>query len=289
MAKSLDRTPLLGFSFNGAVVTDADETRLSRNLVSAFYPPAAADHQFGQLKDGSIWFATNESGPGYLTYGPYTSDLPSGAGRAVFTLAVDNNTADDHAVARVDAVADEGRILLGQRVIHRRDFNSPVSPQDFSLDFLHTGVGRVEFRVYTFATSYLEHHNTRVTIDPEDKLDKLFNGNARLNLVGLSNFPTLENNSGDRYAGANLGTDFVALDGVWYLFNREYHWLDRSLVPGSCKHDVARLKVRYSTDRGASWSASEVVAEPNFGAGECAIVDADVYFDSETNTWHALA
>ncbi|MDQ3231224.1 MAG: hypothetical protein M3Q07_05335 [Pseudobdellovibrionaceae bacterium] len=61
-----------------------------------------------------------------------------------------------------------------------------------------------------------------------------------------------------------LAVETVHLDGVWYLFNREYHWLDRSF-------------------------ASEVVAEPNFGAGECAIVDADVYFDSETNTWHALA
>jgi hypothetical protein len=48
--------------------------------------------------------------------------------------------------------------------------------------------------------------------------------------VSESIFPTFPNN--DSYAAANVGTDFVTMPGIWYVFYREFGYTS---TPSYCK------------------------------------------------------
>lgn len=88
------------------------------------------------------------------------------------------------------------------------------------------------------------------------------------------------------FNGMNEGTQIVPMNGVWYLFNREYDFAPR---PSGCTHDFSRIVVRKSTDLGHTWSKGVVIAQPNVAEGECALTDGYAYWDSDTQTWHYLS
>src|SRR5271157_3916308 len=122
-------------------------------------------------------------------------------------------------------------------------------------------------------------------------LDRLWAGEAKfepyLQLQIATKGPVIQAGSGPPYGdGMDMGTQIVPLNGVWYMFNREYDYEPR---PPQCQHDHARIVVRKSLDRGRSWSPEAVVASPDLARGECALTDGAAYWDGETGTWHYLA
>jgi hypothetical protein len=125
----------------------------------------------------------------------------------------------------------------------------------------------------------------------EQSLARLWAGQAKfepyLQLQIRTKGPVIQAGDGPPYGdGMNGGTEIVPLNGVWYMFNREYHYEPQ---PPQCRRDHARIVVRKSLDRGRSWSPEAVVASPDLASGECALTDGWAYWDAESGTWHYLA
>lgn len=113
-------------------------------------------HQIGRA-DGEGWSASTPIDPvAYLVYGPYVTDIPVGENVAVFKMLVDNNTADNLMVIRLDVYDATAGTVLAQRDITRLQFTSTFHYEFFSLPFLNTVAGhQMEFRIYWNKVSYV--------------------------------------------------------------------------------------------------------------------------------------
>ena len=88
--------------------------------------------------------------------------MPTGTDTAEFRLLVDDNTADDGAVATVDVVdAAAGGVIAG-RTITRREFLQAGGYRTFDLTFSTTTGRPWEFRTFRHRTSYVKQDRVRV-------------------------------------------------------------------------------------------------------------------------------
>jgi hypothetical protein len=134
-------------------------------------------HRLGTPVGVSSWGAAANSGSGFLTYGPYSSEFENGVFKAAFNLSVDDNSSDDLVVAFIDVYDNASKRQIARREVHRKEFNRPEITQPFDLTFVTLGENNLEFRVYVFGCSYLVHHSTTLT-----KISSL----AHLNLIDSS-------------------------------------------------------------------------------------------------------
>jgi hypothetical protein len=87
----------------------------------------------------------------------------------------------------------------------------------------------------------------------------------------------------------NTGNQIIVINGMWYIFYREF---DYGPSPDQCKatiYPIARTVVRQSTNKGITWGPDYPVATPilNTDSG-CAVLDGSAFYDQETTTWHYL-
>lgn len=120
-------------------------------------------HQVGR-RDADGWSAnTRDDPPGFLNFGPYTTAVSAGPQTATFRLMVDNNTADNSPVVKLDVFdANAGR-ALAERLVTRREFTGTFTYQDFALDFTAEAGHQLEFRTQWFRTSYVRQDGVTVT------------------------------------------------------------------------------------------------------------------------------
>ncbi|MBV9123690.1 MAG: hypothetical protein JO112_10065 [Planctomycetes bacterium] len=147
-------------------------TSVALAATSISYPAATAlPHQVGradgnglsantfQGSDADGWSAnTFQDTAGYLSYGPYTTNVPAGTHTAVFRLLVDNNSYDDAPVAVLDVYSPLTGEELAERVVRRGEFTTPYVYQDFDLEFGSLASQMLEFRVYYIGNSYLREN-----------------------------------------------------------------------------------------------------------------------------------
>ncbi|MCP3061127.1 hypothetical protein LXT21_20305 [Myxococcus sp. K38C18041901] len=124
-------------------------------------------HAVGQA-DGDGWSANTASPTrGTLVHGPYATNWGAGAGQAVFRVMIDDNTADNVPVAVLDVFChDSNRVLVSKEVL-RRDFNQPLTYQDFTLwfDLQPCADQRMEVRLHWLARAYLNIDKVTVRLD----------------------------------------------------------------------------------------------------------------------------
>jgi len=78
------------------------EMEVYDSLASKVYQAELMSHQIGRA-DGDGWSANvAQDDAGYLIYGPYAANILAGERMAVFRMMIDNNTADDAIVARIE-------------------------------------------------------------------------------------------------------------------------------------------------------------------------------------------
>ncbi len=126
-------------------------------------------HAVGR-RDAEGWSAsTGSDAPGTLVFGPYTRDIPAGLYDAHFRLLVDNRSADNLVVARVDVndfdgmVPDCGSCVLAQLDVRRMDFTGTFAYQDFVLRFRNPGaMHRLEFRTWWADFAYIREDYVRI-------------------------------------------------------------------------------------------------------------------------------
>jgi hypothetical protein len=126
-------------------------------------------HGFGRA-DGDGWSAvTSRDSRGTMLYGPYTRDVPEGAATATFRLMVDNRSADNGVVVRLEvndfdgARPDCGDCVVARREVRRMEWSSPMTYQDFSVPFTARAGRRLEFRVFWTDISYVRVDRVVVT------------------------------------------------------------------------------------------------------------------------------
>ena len=120
-------------------------------------------HQTGSPIPGG-WRATVDDAPeSYLAFGPYAENLPDGQLTAQFWLAIDNNTADNLNVARIDVFDSTAQKILASRELYRLDWSLQGEYQPFGLMFDNAVGHLMEFRVFY-------HHHAAISFDRTDVL-----------------------------------------------------------------------------------------------------------------------
>lgn len=250
-----------------------------------FYPGDYPEmHQLGQRKDLKEWDVhvsqTNEK---YLTFGPYTTAVPDGQAVAIFSLALDNVSADNLKIITLDVFDSTTGTTLSRRELKRMDFSTPFQAQEFELNFVATAQHALEFRVFYHNYAYVRHYKTTIRnitslSFQSDPLGALWQGRGQFKFLRTIPLP------GNECCGW-----FAVKDGAWYFFSREVNY-DAALVQACGRRDVARTVVRVSFDQGATWSEKQVVASPVAGNTlmNCAVLDGSTYLDSSNGTWHLL-
>lgn len=166
-----------GFGYDGPEMVDVDgqiriyardKTGVTRIATLAeastktFQAESDLYHQIGRA-DADGWSVNvNDTPNRYLSYGPYTTAIPSGARTATFRLMLDNVTADNNQILTLDVYdAASGRVLA-TRTLTRQQFNAPFQYQDFDLNFSANAGQMLEFRTYWHGSSYVRQDYVQV-------------------------------------------------------------------------------------------------------------------------------
>lgn len=85
--------------------------------------------------DAGGWAADVSIAPGYLTYGPYTSAVPTGARVATWRLLIDILSTDDSLIATLDVWDSTAGQQLASRNVTRQQWVAGQAYQVFELPF----------------------------------------------------------------------------------------------------------------------------------------------------------
>ncbi len=121
---------------------------------------AGIGHVTGRLEADGGW-STNVNDPhDYVQYGPYSTAIPVGDNIATWKVMLDNTTADNGLVFRLEAVdATTGGTILTQRDIRRLEFKQPNRYEYISLPFTldPSRAGHaIELRMWAYGNSYIK-------------------------------------------------------------------------------------------------------------------------------------
>lgn len=122
------------------------------------YPALGLAHAVGRAEADGWSAATGPDKAGHMIYGPYATDWGGGAAQAVFELMVDNNTADDGVVVKLDIYDYSANAVVATREVRRRELRKPFAFQRFTLNAALDGRAghKMEARVYWTDISYVK-------------------------------------------------------------------------------------------------------------------------------------
>lgn len=121
-------------------------------------------HRIGR-REAEGWSATPvRDSAGFLTFGPYVTDLAPGARSATWRLLLGNpsGSGSRDTVATIECYDAQSGRVLAQRAILRRDFTRTNAFQEFTLPFNAQAGQRMEFRLWWHDRAYLRQDWVRV-------------------------------------------------------------------------------------------------------------------------------
>lgn len=108
--------------------------KVAYQQMTAAWEAEALPHQIG-FAEAEGWAANIYQPGGFLTYGPYTSAVPTGARVAVWSLMIDNYTADAGVVAVIDVWDATAGEQLAVRNLQRNEWHAAMAYEIFELPF----------------------------------------------------------------------------------------------------------------------------------------------------------
>lgn len=122
-------------------------------------------HECGRAEGDGWSVATGDHSACVVLFGPYTQDIPSGNFTATFYVMIDNNTAGDDRVFRLDVAEfyNNDPHILREQNIRRRQFSAPFQYTPFGLPFSTGGNVQMEFRIYWYGTAYIRIDRVEIT------------------------------------------------------------------------------------------------------------------------------
>ncbi|QDT36052.1 Cadherin domain protein [Stratiformator vulcanicus] len=143
-------------------VTEVPGARVDRVVYEA--ESAAFYHQIGVAQADGWRAKVGVDTPGqFMAYGPYSHSVPAGDHVATYRLLVDNHTANNANVVKIDVVDAARQQVLTSRILTRQQFNASWTYQDFALEFSSADDAVIELRTYWYGTSYVRLD--KVTLD----------------------------------------------------------------------------------------------------------------------------
>jgi hypothetical protein len=103
-------------------------------------------HQVGKASAG-LWLTTVNDPEGYSIYGPYITSIPPRNYNSYFYLRVDNATANNDVLVRIEVYDSISKRILTSRDIARKEWLGANLTQQFSLPFTAMLNQSLEFRV----------------------------------------------------------------------------------------------------------------------------------------------
>jgi hypothetical protein len=160
---TLDFTQIAGHSLEfrvfwyGASYTKVDSVGVETKTYRYEAEGTQIYHNTGRL-DGDGWLCqTGIDAPNnHMVFGPYVSNVPAGENRAIYRMSIDNNTANNDMIARIDVNDATTGTLLAYQDVTRKQFSAASTYLDFNLSFTQTEGHSLEFRVYWYGASYLK-------------------------------------------------------------------------------------------------------------------------------------
>lgn len=116
-------------------------------------------HVIGRAEADGGWSVNVLDNPNFMQYGPYVQ-LPAGDNIATWKLMIDNNTADNNKILRLDVVdADDGGKIISQRDLTRKQWKQTQRYEYFSVPFrldANRAGHRIEMRVWYYGSAYVK-------------------------------------------------------------------------------------------------------------------------------------
>jgi GxGYxYP putative glycoside hydrolase C-terminal domain/GxGYxY sequence motif in domain of unknown function N-terminal/Divergent InlB B-repeat domain len=180
-----------------------------------------------------------------MIYGPYDTTVPAGPNTAEFRLSIDNNTADNAPVVRLevnDSTADQ---VIASQVITRMQF--PVAGQytTLSLPFtLSADNHALELRVFWYGAAYTKVNWVGVTRSQADDEMVLF---ASLKGIVNATQPRIFSFEGDAFAEGShtwlqsLGLQWNEVSDNWSLIGKYRNELAGIIVYDNAQPDTVNL------------------------------------------------
>jgi hypothetical protein len=93
---------------------------------------------------------------GFLCYGQYKTGYPQTPLKAIFSILIDDNTADDRNILILDVYDHHSDRVIGKRVVTRKDFPKADDFSLFDFDFIPpSAFANMEFRIYYLGWAYI--------------------------------------------------------------------------------------------------------------------------------------
>ncbi len=112
---------------------------------------------------GKSVIAESGSGPGFMSYGPYTLDQSMGNYGVIFRLKKEVSASSNTSLIRIEAVNNDGGGTYVWRDIAARSIGTDYT--DFSLYFYRTGAGNMEYRVYYYDAEGIDVTLDKITVN----------------------------------------------------------------------------------------------------------------------------
>jgi hypothetical protein len=120
---------------------------------------SALGHQIGRVDSGGWSVNVTQDSPNlYLQYGPYTSGVPAGNNVALWTLLIDNNSADNANVLVLDVNDATTQTQIASLIVTRQQWSAANVLQTFAVPFTvdASRAGHAwEFRAYWLGGAYV--------------------------------------------------------------------------------------------------------------------------------------
>ena len=121
-------------------------------------------HATGHLDtDGWLCQTGVDTANADMVYGPYVTTIPEGKNQAFYAIKVDNNTANNDNIVRIEVNDSTAGGVLAYRDITREQFTAAGAYQTFTLNYTQVAGHSMEFRVYWYGSSYTKVDYVGVT------------------------------------------------------------------------------------------------------------------------------
>ncbi len=157
-------------------------------------------------RGGKAIHATTEQG--FLCYGQYKKNYPQKPLKALFSIFIDNNTADDRNILILDVYDHHSDRVIGKEVITRKDFKKVNEFCVFEFDFTPpSDNANMEFRIFYMGWAYILADKIAV-IDP-----------AEVTITDASQIPDSLKASGSPSSSSSEDDNNAELEGELVLFD----------------------------------------------------------------------
>lgn len=127
------------------------------NQFATFFSAISLPHQVGFAEAGA-WAANSQTGGAYMTYGPYTTAMPTGSRVGAWRVLIDDNVASNVPVITIDVWDATTGTQLAVRTVYRSEWpvanNYVVQELPFTLDASRAGHA-IELRTFHHATAHV--------------------------------------------------------------------------------------------------------------------------------------